>query len=456
MRKPLDRRRSDTGDSDDEPTVSIAPLPEDVERRPVRLQIPRWKVLVVAATVAVLTTAVVTVLWWVGTRGLTGPDLVQARFEALKVGLSIGVASGGLFALYLAWRRQRSTEADLNNRERALAHQLQVAADTKLYQDRVAADSREDAIARRITELYTKAADQLGSSKGPVRLAGLYALERLAQDNPKQRQTIVSVLCAYLRMPYQLPGEVPGEHVDSEVLLLYQERLQEREVRLAAQRLLRDHLRPGGNPESPNDDFWARINIDLTGAVLIDLDLSRCHVYHTEFSRAQFAGVANFDETYFIEDVSFEDARFTGQALFNNACFDGFAEFNDAHFLEIAGFGGARFNGHVDFDSHFADSAWFREAQFNEVTWFNGVRFFGDAWFGAARFAKDAWFNRAAFAAQGIFNDAEFMDEAHFKDVTFLAVPQFKGARFALVPLELAKLPSEANVSRETNKQQAQ
>jgi hypothetical protein len=41
-------------------------------------------------------------------------------------------------------------------------------------------DTREDAVARRITELYGKAVEQLGSDKAPVRLGGLYALERLA------------------------------------------------------------------------------------------------------------------------------------------------------------------------------------------------------------------------------------------------------------------------------------
>jgi len=37
-----------------------------------------------------------------------------------------------------------------------------------------------DAAERRITELYTKAADQLGSDEAPVPLAGLDAKERLA------------------------------------------------------------------------------------------------------------------------------------------------------------------------------------------------------------------------------------------------------------------------------------
>ena len=63
-----------------------------------------------------------------------------------------------------------------------------------------------DATERRITELYTKAVEQLGSDKAPVRLGGLYALERLAQDNPAHRQTIVNVICAYLRMPFSAHG----------------------------------------------------------------------------------------------------------------------------------------------------------------------------------------------------------------------------------------------------------
>ena len=59
-----------------------------------------------------------------------------------------------------------------------------------------------DATERRIAELYAKAVEQLGSDEAQVRFGGLYALERLAQDNPAHRQTIVNVICAYLRMPF--------------------------------------------------------------------------------------------------------------------------------------------------------------------------------------------------------------------------------------------------------------
>ncbi|WP_031171361.1 hypothetical protein [Streptosporangium roseum] len=58
--------------------------------------------------------------------------------------------------------------------------------------------------------MYTKAAEQLGHAGAAVRLAGLYALERLAQDNPGHRQTIVNVICAYLRMLYTPPEPAPA------------------------------------------------------------------------------------------------------------------------------------------------------------------------------------------------------------------------------------------------------
>ncbi len=89
--------------------------------------------------------------------------------------------------------------------ERAFSFQQEQAEFARQHQERVAAAAETDAEARRITELYTRAADQLGSSQAPVRLADLYALERLAQSSPGRLQTIVHVVCAFLRMPFTVP-----------------------------------------------------------------------------------------------------------------------------------------------------------------------------------------------------------------------------------------------------------
>ncbi|WP_197523449.1 pentapeptide repeat-containing protein [Actinokineospora pegani] len=344
----------------------------------------------VAVAIAAATLALTVWLWWAGTAGLSGDKLVTARLDALRTGLSFGLGGGGLFALYLAWRRQHSTEVGLRQKERdqedvARAYELQ----------------REDSLAKRITELYTKAVEQLGSDKAPVRLGGLYALERLAQDHAEQRQTIVNVLCAYLRMPFTLPSAAEGtEHRES---------VQEREVRITAQRILSHHLVPGHNLDKPNATFWSDIDLDLTRAILIDFSLSRCRVREAQFSGATFTGGAEFTLTTFTGDAGFEDATFTDYAGFGHATFTG-----DVEFMKVA------FTGFTDF---------------GEAT------FTGFTRFALASFTGNAEFEGATFAARTCFDEAAFTGEARFSGVTFTGDAQFDETKFRQgVPSELAQL----------------
>ncbi|ACB52240.1 hypothetical protein cce_2892 [Crocosphaera subtropica ATCC 51142] len=51
-----------------------------------------------------------------------------------------------------------------------------------------------------ITERFTKAVEQLGSENLSIRLGGIYALEKIAQDAPKTYHwTIMEILCAFIR-----------------------------------------------------------------------------------------------------------------------------------------------------------------------------------------------------------------------------------------------------------------
>ncbi|GLW09366.1 hypothetical protein Misp01_44950 [Microtetraspora sp. NBRC 13810] len=64
-----------------------------------------------------------------------------------------------------------------------------------LYTSRTLEVSQEG----QITDRYIRAAEQLGSGKQDVRLAGIYALQRLAIDSPRDRDTIRNVLSAFVR-----------------------------------------------------------------------------------------------------------------------------------------------------------------------------------------------------------------------------------------------------------------
>jgi hypothetical protein len=52
---------------------------------------------------------------------------------------------------------------------------------------------------RHLTERFSKAIDHLGSEHTSLQLGGIYALERIAKDSPKDYETIMQVLSAFVR-----------------------------------------------------------------------------------------------------------------------------------------------------------------------------------------------------------------------------------------------------------------
>ncbi|MFD0203937.1 MULTISPECIES: pentapeptide repeat-containing protein [Saccharothrix] len=231
------------------------------------------------------------------------------RLDVVRTAASIVLGTGGAAALLLTARRQRYAELDLVQKD-------------------------HDATERRVTELYGKAADQLGSDKAPVRLAGLYALERLAQGNPAHRQTIVNLVCAYLRMPFTPP---PEARVRGRIGPRDAHRFQELEVRQTATALLAAHLRPD-RPEA----FWADITLDLSNATLVKLTLTHARVVAASFAGTTFVGPATFRGTTFSGTADFRDTSFRDLADFRRV------EFRDSVFR------GAVFEGGTDFGVHTA------------------------------------------------------------------------------------------------------
>ncbi|SES28641.1 Pentapeptide repeat-containing protein [Lentzea xinjiangensis] len=374
---------------------------------------------------------------------INGKDYVTAKLDAVKIALSVVAGGGALFALYLAVRRQRTAERDLRARLDAQTH------------------TEDDARARRVTELFTKAADQLGSDKAPVRLAALYALERLGQDNRDQRATIASLWCAYLRMPYapapaaltpqpavtHPAGGVPrpllrgprrraGIHrpdpsAQPDPMAVDVEALLERDVRLSVQRLLAKHLltRPDGQHVL---DYWPEIpGLDLTEATLINFDLSHCSVPSISMDGATFTGTTLFAGTTFTHNASFVGATFTRGALFADATFTRDATFTGATFAHDTSFGSATFARDALFGSAtFAQDALFGGATFAGSARFSRVTFTGGAEFSTATFTRTAWFSHTTFARDARFSGAIFTGDVEFGGAMFTGVAAFAGATF--------------------------
>jgi hypothetical protein len=235
-------------------------------------------------------------------------------------------------------------------------------------------------LARDLDDLYMRAIGQLGNKKAPVRLGALHALSRLGQNNPGLRQTVMQVICAYLRMPYTAPeGESRTDRTGRP------NQRAELQVRLAAQSILAEHLRDAAdgmrNDATAPGAFWPEIDIvDLSGASLVDLNLSGCRVRVIECN----------------------SVIFNGESLFRGMICD------------LAFFQNATFKGHADFRGvTFVNDAWFSHSAFTADAWFHG-----DEFFPAARFGRHVSFMHVAFARKALFGEVVFEGSADFEGVT--------------------------------------
>ncbi|MEU4639259.1 pentapeptide repeat-containing protein [Micromonospora sp. NPDC023814] len=420
---------------------SAAPLPPDRQLRPIRSWVfPAGALVVVVAT-------------WTATLWLQSavpkeadPQKAQLRINAIRTGLSVGAGVAGALALLLALRRQQ------------LAERSQQATEY-------------DAGEKRVTELYVKAAEQLGSEKAPVRLAGLYALERLAQDNPMHRQSITEVICAYLRMPLppapntDQPSDNVTEHVQQT-----ERWAGERQVRLAAQRILVRHAKDDEQAVS-SGIFWGSLSFDLAEATLIDADFSRTQLGTFSCNGAKFVGKANFLGATFNSCPDFRAAHFAGEANFAGARFASGAEFGRSHFgdsvrftrakfEEEATFSFAAFGGTTLFDySSFAADANLDHCVFQANLRFLRAEFGKDAWFDGSRFCDRLGFDRSTFGGDVSFDDARFEGQAFFRvleiagefDFTGATVSEEKEVRASVWPKGWKKSETGKGLEKESN-----
>ncbi|MBT2511344.1 hypothetical protein J7I98_37125 [Streptomyces sp. ISL-98] len=119
-------------------------------------------------------------------------------------------AGVGIYILFRSLAPQGSTQEPVPDHEvirtalATLAFVAAALAGVYAYRkQRLAEGDAQRADDNQLAERYTTAADQLGHDEAAVRLAGVYAMARLADDWIEQRQVCIDVLCAYLRMPYE-------------------------------------------------------------------------------------------------------------------------------------------------------------------------------------------------------------------------------------------------------------
>jgi hypothetical protein len=169
------------------PTAAGAPTAgESQVARPRRLPRAVRAALLLAAVVLVLAAAGWVALW----QGVPAVWVGRSEIIALAVFLVFGALLGP-GARWLAGERR-----PLKERERGgLTAKDRLEAVNSARQTLM--QSATGLVV--ITDRYTKAIDQLGATKLDIRLGGIYALERLATDSPRDDRTVYDVLAAFVR-----------------------------------------------------------------------------------------------------------------------------------------------------------------------------------------------------------------------------------------------------------------
>lgn len=236
----------------------------------------------------------------------------------------------------------KQSEASLRQSEVAV-QQIQVAikqSEAALNQAQAAVRQAEIAADRQITEILTRAFDQLGSEERAVRVGAVYALERIARDSKRDHHPIMEALTSYVRAhaPYSMAGDI---EVSSETQAL----IAKPEMQALLQELIPEYEReqPKLSPEiqaivtilgrrnpanEPLGKFLDLSRTDLRGANLCGLSLQGASCMKANLQRAQLLG-AHLEEA-FLAFANLKGARLD-DAYLNNANFLG-ADLEGAHF----------------------------------------------------------------------------------------------------------------------------
>jgi hypothetical protein len=240
-------------------------------------------------------------------------DSNVAKNEAIKTG---GLAAGSVVALYALWlndRRRRTEEARQRLEDRRTEHDRSRVAD----------------------ERFARSVELLGHEADQVRGGALHALAGLARSREEYTQTVLDILCSYLRRPY--------EHDDGR---------HELEVRLTAQRLVAELLPRVGQDDVPHYD------LNLTNAHLEYFDISGRQIGLFTARAATLHESNSFHHTVFHGDAFFTDAVSSGRLHGHHAVFhakgwfsgftsDRFVDLQETRFAGASKFAGSRFSGGI-------------------------------------------------------------------------------------------------------------
>ena len=312
------------------------------------------------------------------------------------------IAALGLLETYRKNTNDRTkANADINAALKNQEHQTKVLKEQiRQFDDNAFKERKAE---RR--ERYTKAVEQLGDEKAPIRMGGVYTLvglvdewleEKSLSDDErfKEGQVIINNLCAYIRSPFTLASHYDELSQDSPTSEgIYKDKKEEfyidkaildseADVRLSIIKEIHDRIQ---GPDKNTPGAWSDFEYDFSGSTFF---------YPIDLTNSYYAKPINFSGSTYQGGANFSDSTYRDEAYFGGSTYQGGANFSDSTYKDVADFGGSTYQGRADFTgstyqggadftgSTYKDVAYFSRSTYKDVADFSGSIFYQEIYFG--------------------------------------------------------------------------
>ena len=293
---------------------------------------------------------------------------------------SILLATGGLLAILTLGETRRKNDIDKRKNKQ------EKEKNDKDYRRQVRAERRER---------YTKAVEQLGDEKAPIRMGGVYTLvglvdEWLEEENLseperlKEGQVIINNLCAYIRSPFTLASHydelskanpTPKGIYRGKKEKIYADKAtldSEADIRLGIIKEIHDRLQ-GSGKNAPG--AWSDFEYDFSGSTFFyPIDLTN---------------------SYYAKPINFSGSTYECGAYFTGSTYKGGADFTGSTYRWV-NFIGSTYRWVNFTGSTYQSWANFTGSTYQDEADFSGSIFYSDVYFGTYIFNNPSRFTKYA------------------------------------------------------------
>ena len=291
---------------------------------------------------------------------------------------SILLATGGLIAILTLGetRRKNDNDKDKNDQDKE--------KNDKDYQRQVRAERRER---------YTKAIEQLGDEKAPIRTGGVYTLIGLVdewleeesiseEERLKEGQVIINNLCAYIRSPFTLASHYDelsknsptGSYKDKEQDFYIDKAKLDSEADVRLSIIKEIHNRLQGTEEIPWGT-WSDFEYDFSGSMFF---------YPVDFNNSYYKKYINFSKSTYYKQANFESSTYLDIADFSHSKYYKIrVNFNSSNYHKMVNFSNSYYSG--------------QENNFSKSNYYGSVNFGGSEYGGVTKFTESIYLDRVNF-----------------------------------------------------------